>query len=200
MTNQLKFDIIFQMKTSGIYSITNKINHKIYYGSSKGCEMRIRRHKSYLNRNIHSNPHLQSSWNKYGSDAFVFEIVEEIEPERLIEVEQQYLDWCKLFPLWSYNMSYNAECGQKGRIAWNKGISASEIQKQKQSISMTGKLSGNKHWNYNNTIYTFKNKITGEIFNGTKYNLRQKYNLLSSEISVLMRKKSNSHRGWILIA
>ena len=56
-------------KINGIYSITNTINGKVYYGSSVDCERRWYQHKSSLNKNIHKNYHLQSSWNKCGKDA-----------------------------------------------------------------------------------------------------------------------------------
>jgi hypothetical protein len=37
-------------------------------------------------------------------------MVEEIPVEKLIEIEQQYLDWCKLVPEWFYNMAFDAKC------------------------------------------------------------------------------------------
>src|SRR3990172_2642855 len=76
---------------SGIYSITNIINNKIYYGSSNFCKRRWRSHKSLLNRNKHENPHLQRSWNKHGEKSFIFDIVECVLPENLLVVEQKYL-------------------------------------------------------------------------------------------------------------
>ena len=54
----------------GIYKITNKINNKIYIGSSYSISKRISEHKYQLRRNSHPNIHLQSSWNKYGEDNF----------------------------------------------------------------------------------------------------------------------------------
>jgi len=76
----------------GIYRIRNLVNDKCYYGSSKEIEKRWRRHKNELQNDKHNNALLQRAWNKYGSDNFVFEIIEECEEEDLICLEQTYLD------------------------------------------------------------------------------------------------------------
>jgi group I intron endonuclease len=78
--------------SSGIYRIRNVINNKSYYGSSKDIEKRWCQHQSNLNCERHINPHLQRAWKKYGADNFVFEIVELVEVDLLLDVEQQYLD------------------------------------------------------------------------------------------------------------
>lgn len=88
---------------SGCYQIRNVINDKIYIGSSKHIKERWMTHKDLLNRNVHFNQKLQRSYNKYGSENFVFEILEyipQLEREskedfklRLVDVrEQHYLD------------------------------------------------------------------------------------------------------------
>jgi group I intron endonuclease len=81
------------MKISGIYSITNTINNKIYYGSSNDCEHRWNQHKSLLNKNKHKNLHLQNSWNLYGLPSFKFDIIKETKDNQLQEIEHN-----KLFP------------------------------------------------------------------------------------------------------
>lgn len=62
----------------GVYIIYNKINNKCYIGSSCDIAKRFRQHKSKLRANIHYNKHLQSAWNKYGEENFVFEIREHV--------------------------------------------------------------------------------------------------------------------------
>ena len=76
----------------GIYKITNKNNGKSYFGSSKNIETRWLTHKNQLKNGIHHNIHLQRTWDKYGEDIFVFEIVEECGINILLETEQKYLD------------------------------------------------------------------------------------------------------------
>jgi group I intron endonuclease len=82
-------------KKSGIYIIKNTINNKFYIGSTINFSERFNRHYNELLRNIHGNCHLQNSWNFYGKDSFVFEIVEVSELHELLEREQYYLDTLK---------------------------------------------------------------------------------------------------------
>jgi len=76
----------------GIYRIKNLKNKKCYYGSSKNIEKRWRTHLNNLKNGKHHNTHLQRSWDKYGEDNFVFELVEECDETILLELEQKYLD------------------------------------------------------------------------------------------------------------
>ena len=76
----------------GIYRIKNLKNKKCYYGSSKNIEKRWRTHLNNLKNGKHHNDHLQRSWDKYGEDNFVFELVEECDETLLLELEQKYLD------------------------------------------------------------------------------------------------------------
>ena len=76
----------------GIYKITNLVNGKIYYGSSKDIEKRWRIHKNNLNNNKHHNIKLLNAWNKYGEENFKFDIIEECNETILLEREQYYLD------------------------------------------------------------------------------------------------------------
>jgi group I intron endonuclease len=61
----------------GVYMIKNTINGKIYIGCSINVERRLNAHRYYLIRGNHPNLHLQQSWNKYGKEAFIFELIEE---------------------------------------------------------------------------------------------------------------------------
>jgi group I intron endonuclease len=76
----------------GIYKITAVHNGKFYIGSSADIRVRWNRHNCDFRKNIHSNKLMQNIYNKYGKDSFVFEIVELIEKQFLIETEQKYID------------------------------------------------------------------------------------------------------------
>lgn len=77
---------------SGIYSITNTIDKRIYIGSSKNIYKRYLDHCSYLKKNKHHNYHLQNFYNKYGLYSLIFNLVEYCEKEKLFEREQYYLN------------------------------------------------------------------------------------------------------------
>ncbi len=77
---------------SGIYKILNKQTSDYYIGSSKNIHKRWTTHKHDLNKNNHHNSFLQRAWNKYGSENFIFEIIEECNIELLLEKEQIYLN------------------------------------------------------------------------------------------------------------
>lgn len=61
---------------SGIYKIINSINNRFYIGCASNIRSRVSGHLYNLKRNIHPNIYLQRSWNKYGENAFKFEVVE----------------------------------------------------------------------------------------------------------------------------
>ena len=59
----------------GIYKITNKINGKIYIGESLNIERRWKEHLLDLSFKTHKNYKLQNDYNKYGYEAFEFEVI-----------------------------------------------------------------------------------------------------------------------------
>lgn len=77
------------MTISGIYQIRNLINSKVYIGSTKDIKYRWSEHRSNMRRNKHNNPHLQSAFNKYGEENFVFEILLICEPFELDRYEDE---------------------------------------------------------------------------------------------------------------
>lgn len=79
---------------SGVYRITNITSGKIYIGSAKCFKKRAYQHESRLKNGKHHNKHLLASFKKHGTDAFLFEVLEVVEGDRLIRTtkEQEYLD------------------------------------------------------------------------------------------------------------
>lgn len=112
----LKIEFIQEQKYRnyiGIYGIKNIINNKIYIGQTR--ESFIKRywhHRCLLNNNHHDNPHLQNAWNKYGSDNFIFIVIEVVKDSSLIDdLEIQYISYYK-----RKNLSYNILNGGQGKI------------------------------------------------------------------------------------
>lgn len=124
---------------SGIYKIVNKINGKLYIGSSTDVYYRISRHRYALNHKQHDNQYLQNAWNKHGRNSFIFEILLFCSKEDLIQKEQQAIDFYQ--STWKAN-GYNI-CSVAGNCL---GIKRSEETKRKMRGNTNGKGGkGRKH-------------------------------------------------------
>lgn len=76
----------------GIYKIINIVNNKFYVGSAVDLKRRKTRHFSELRNGKHNNHHLQAAWQKYGKQAFIFVVVEELPAEAdLLAAENVWL-------------------------------------------------------------------------------------------------------------
>ena len=75
----------------GIYCIHNKRNNKRYIGRSLNINRRFTGHYSSLTGGTHGNFYLQSEWDLYGEGCFEFIILEQCEPEQLMELEEKYI-------------------------------------------------------------------------------------------------------------
>jgi group I intron endonuclease len=89
---------------SGIYKIVNKTNGHCYIGSAVNIGVRWSKHKRALCNNKHHSQYLQHAWNKYGADAFDFQVIELCFFLMLIPQEQHYIDMLKP----EYNISPTA--------------------------------------------------------------------------------------------
>jgi group I intron endonuclease len=116
---------------SGIYTITNLINNKIYIGESKNVLDRLSGHKTLLKQNKHENIYLQRAWNKYGIENFKFELLEECNEEFRKSTENY---WCNLLN------THNSKYGYNLRKTTPNGYSKhSEETKKKIGIANKGK-------------------------------------------------------------
>jgi group I intron endonuclease len=100
--------------TRCIYKIINAVNNNFYVGSAVNFEKRKARHLWRLRRGDHANKYLQAAWGKYGEQAFVFAVVQEVpEFEDILAVENVWLhehvgkDYC-------YNIATDATAPQTG--------------------------------------------------------------------------------------
>ena len=138
------------MSNFGIYSITNKINGKMYIGqTTNDFEKRWGEHKRELRKNIHYNDKLQRAWNKYGEESFEFEVVHICdELDNLNRLEVYYI-----YKYNSFNDGYNLTVGGDGvegcneeerlknlqlitqRILDKRGISIKQIENAKILLS-----------------------------------------------------------------
>lgn len=89
---------------SGIYTITNTLNNKIYVGYSNNIKKRFQYHIQDLLKNNHDNPLLQRVVNKYGIDVLLFEILEECS-ENLLFSQEHY--WATILNTHNRKYGYN---------------------------------------------------------------------------------------------
>ena len=82
-------------KISGIYKITNTVTNDFYIGSSKDVKRRWTEHKCQSAWNEHPNSPMYQDMKNYGTDKFAFEILEEVEIDKLKEKEQQFIETLK---------------------------------------------------------------------------------------------------------
>jgi group I intron endonuclease len=140
---------------SGIYTITNTTNNKIYVGKTKNFYFRWASHISGLRKNKHSNKHLQNAWNKYGEECFKFEILENCEENFLYGLEHY---WCNILNVHDEKYGYNIERTHPYKKSYgpmlgrtftaehklkignsNRGRKISEESKKKMSLARLGK-------------------------------------------------------------
>lgn len=90
---------------SGVYVIRNAVNGKRYIGHSVDVYQRWRVHRHNLNQGNHHSTYLQRAWNKHGSAAFVWTVIERVEnPSQLVAREQH---WINHFAAYERSHGYN---------------------------------------------------------------------------------------------
>ena len=82
-------------KISAVYKITNTITGDFYIGSSKNVKKRWTTHKCPSIWNKCPNNPMYLDMQKYGVDKFIFEILTEVEADKLKELEQQFIETLK---------------------------------------------------------------------------------------------------------
>lgn len=115
-------------QTSGIYKWTCTANRKVYIGSAVNLRLRWRDHRSALRNDRHVNALLQRSWNKYGEDTFVFEVIELVLAPFLLEREQYYLDRLK-----SYDRNKGFNIYSKAGSPYGRVVSEESRRKMSES-------------------------------------------------------------------
>ena len=83
------------MKISGIYKITNTVTGDFYIGSSKNVKKRWADHKCKSTWNKCPNNPMYLDMRKYGKDKFEFQVIAEVEIDKLKEREQYFIETLK---------------------------------------------------------------------------------------------------------
>lgn len=136
----------------GIYKITNKINGKIYVGQSNNIKRRFWEHQ---NRGTASRIPVDAAIEKYGSENFQYDIIEECPVEKLNERETY---WIKHFN--SIENGYNlSEGGDQQSIGSNNGRAI--LTEEDVKII---RIAYNNHEHRKDVYEQFKNKIAFSTF------------------------------------
>lgn len=148
-------DKLPQTKRSGIYSITNTVNGKVYVGSAVSITGRLKAHRWMLQRGDHGNIFLQRAWNKYGEKNFKYDVLELCEVSELDVREQHWMDYLKVCnQVYGYNLCPTAgskrgfKCSEATKLKISKansGKSPSEETRKRMSEARIGKQFTEEH-------------------------------------------------------
>jgi hypothetical protein len=104
----------------GVFRVHNTVADRSFVGISRDLPSMLNRQCFQLNHGSHPNRALQQDWNRLGSQAFVFEVLDTLNPAERSESELSE-DLAVLERLWLEKLSpygqrgYNAEPGPNTR-------------------------------------------------------------------------------------
>ena len=179
----------------GIYKILNTLSNKIYIGSSIKLESRKYKHFWMLLKQRHDNQFLQKSYNKYGKDAFIFEIIEECDPSILCERENHYIkSYNSNDPSFGYNL---ATVNEFRRNNYNDSV---KINLSKYNLTKNGNFNEFSLTNIEtNTEYKFDNLVDAAnyLIEGGFAKGKPSYVRMSISNSLRGKKVDNGSNGSI---
>jgi group I intron endonuclease len=151
-----------------VYKITNTINGKCYIGITKNSFRKRYNHRDDWWNAPTASKVLKKAVDKYGSDNFIVEIIEECKLSVLESREKYYIDLYNSFSPNGYNLTTggnynysvsleskkknsrtNKERYKKGAVTWNKGKSLTEEHKKRSSNTKKRKFANGElvTWN-----------------------------------------------------
>jgi group I intron endonuclease len=123
----------------GIYLIRCLVDGRVYVGSSNNFHKRWLKHKSELNNKCHGSRLLEDAWHKYGSNQFIWMVLEYVrDEEELWSVEKNYI---RLYRADDLRFGFNSinSIGRHSRETIERmrkahiGVPLSQIHRQKMS-------------------------------------------------------------------
>lgn len=181
-----------------IYRITHKASGTTYVGSAMNVRKRWSRHRRDLYHGRHCNPHLQAAFDKYGKDAFEWDILEEVKEIGALAGREQF--WLNEYK--EHGVVYNfGECAANNR----HGVKCTLEVRRRISEILTGRevseetrsrLSKANAGDYP----AFIHRGTGEIIPAGKNlsHLCRKRGLNRPNMSAVKTGRRKSCKGWAL--
>lgn len=134
-----------------IYRITCVVTGKFYVGSTVNKKQRWYKHRKQLRDGTHPNRKMLASWQKYGEDAFLFEVLEKVaRPADLFAAEQKHLDehagkdYC-------FNWSLYADAPMRGKTGADTPNFGKTVSQEVRAKIRAG-LAGQKHPNWGKAL------------------------------------------------
>ena len=113
----------------GVYQIRNVVNEKVFVASSLNLPGAFNGSRAQLNTGSHMNAALQADWRQYGSDKFVFEVLDELKAtegprhdyrEELAFLEEMWLEKAEPYGERGYNQKKKGTEERLRLIAQNR--------------------------------------------------------------------------------
>ena len=123
----------------GIYQIVHTASSKLYVGSAKYIARRWIEHVRDLRKGNHSSRQMQNAWNKYGAEAFVFSVLENVDDVNDLLAREQF--WLDKTQAAKRDIGYNYAVTAGSLL----GFVHTEETKKKMSIAHIGLVRSDEH-------------------------------------------------------
>ena len=170
----------------GVYKISNTLcpEGKYYIGYSCNIKQRLQKHKSTLRGGKHCNIRMQRAYEKYGSECFDYEILQECENEEEAKnIELSYLEDLTIRDK-LYNLHYNSSGGDMLTFHPDREqiIEKRAIEQKKRNSELTPEeykrrfctKTGEKNGMYGRTHTDEVKRLYSEMHKGNTYCLGKK--------------------------
>lgn len=195
MEQPITYDLVSSanQKKPGVYFIFCRVNGLLYLGSTKSPRKRFGEHFNSLKKNKHHSRHLQNTYNKYGINAFSWAIIENTTPDRLLSLEQEYLD---IFKPFDRKYGFNTCSEAKSPL----GIKHTDQTKQRVKDA----LRNCRNQRIERSVELYGTSFDVRSPDGTIYHSKGVYkfardnNLIETCFLRVVNGTAVSHRGWRL--
>lgn len=220
----MKFNYDGFANKGGVYEIRNLINNRCYVGSTSQFKDRWQGHRNSLTSNKHQNTFLQNDFNKSGSDAFVFSILEVVDgtKEERLDKEQVYLDQIYDYQQSCYNLQRKTHSSREGtrnkkaidratdgrcrqpskEVLAKRSASLKQAVKDKPQLrEICSKRAKEVRWKNHSANITIVHEKTGEevVIKGSVREFCISRGLNYKAFHLLVKRKSKNSGGWILV-
>lgn len=134
---ELKREYKLNHRPMGVYQIRNIANEKVFIGAALDLPGIFNRHKFQLKMGNHPDRALQAEWNEFGSESFVFEVLDEMTATNGVDYDYR-ADLVALEELWLEKLQPYDERGynekKKGKDVRLREIAKRRLDKQREEV------------------------------------------------------------------